>query len=256
MLTHARDLPIIHTMPYGSRVGDQASEVRLPPGQRLIDGFPRFGGHLSQPPPAVPTDPVIQIRGAVTEPFDIPLTALATLPRRELSADFHCVAGWSATNLRWEGVSFATVYGTLIEPALPPGTAVTHFVCCGLDGWRSVVSIDDALADDVLIAENLDGRPLDGDHGAPARLVSPKQHGYINTKHLCRIEVHSAEPKGMRQVAMRLLSPHPRARVWEEERHRYLPSWLLQRVYRATVAPTVYLSARGAREARNRSRPR
>ncbi|MDQ3477411.1 MAG: molybdopterin-dependent oxidoreductase [Actinomycetota bacterium] len=240
-------------MAYGSRILFGRHDVSLPPGQRRIAGFPRFGAHLSGPPPAVPDLPVLQIRGAVTEAFDIPLTALATLPRRELTADFHCVAGWSATNLRWQGVSFATVYATLIQPALTPGTPVTHFLFRGLDGWRSVVSIEDALADEVLIAERLDGRPLDGDHGAPVRLVSPKQYGYVSTKHLCRIEVHAAEPAGMRSSLMRLLSPHPRARVWEEERHRYLPAWSVRSVYRTTIA---YVIDRGGRKARDRPRPR
>lgn len=235
--------------------------MTLPPGQRLIGGFPRFGAHLSRPAPAVPTDPVLKIRGVVTEAFDVPLTALATLPRRELTADFHCVAGWSATNLRWEGVSFETVYRTFIEPALRPGTSVTHVVCGGLDGYRSVVTIEDVLADDVLIAERLNGRPLDSDHGAPCRLVSASQYGYVSTKHLCRIEVHAAEPKGtnrfrIRQLPLRLLSPHPRARVWEEERHRYLPPWSVRRVYRATIAPFAYFSARGGQEAHTRRRNR
>ncbi|MDT4910698.1 MAG: hypothetical protein QOI69_3939 [Pseudonocardiales bacterium] len=221
-------------------------EATLPPGQRLIDGFPRFG-HLSGAPPAVPNNPVIEIRGAVTEAFDVPLTMLSTLPRRELTADFHCVAGWSATELRWEGVAFAAVYRTLIEPALSPATAVTHLVCSGLDGWQSVVSIEDALADDVLVAERLNGRPLDGDHGAPVRFVSPRQYGFINTKHLCRIEVHTAEPEGIHgSLAMRVLAPHPRARVWEEERHRYLPSWSLRCAYRATFA---FLMPKGGRSA-------
>src|SRR5215207_383084 len=221
----------------------------LPPGQRLVDGFPRFGTHLSRPAPAVPTDPVIQIRGVVAEAFDVPLATLATLPRRELTADFHCVAGWSATDLRWEGVSFGTVYRRLIDPALPPGTSVTHVVFRGLDGYRSVVSIDDALVENVLIAQHLDGRPLSGDHGAPARLVSPDQYGYISTKHLCRIEVHTAEPKYSRGS---LLRPHPRARVWEEERHRHLPAWSVRRVYRASVTPIMRLSARGSEESRDR----
>jgi DMSO/TMAO reductase YedYZ molybdopterin-dependent catalytic subunit len=209
--------------------------MTLPAGQRLIDGFPRFG-HVSGAPPTVPDDPVIEIRGAVTEAFDVPLTELSTLPRREVTADFHCVAGWSAADLHWEGVAFETVYRTLIEPALPPGITVTHIVCSGRDRWQSVVSIEDALADDVLIADRLDGLALDGDHGAPARFLSPKQYGYINTKHLCRIEVHTSEPKRIHtSPVMRVLSPHPRARVWEEERHRHLPSWSLRYAYRATI---------------------
>ncbi len=232
-----------------------ASDVTLPPGQRRMDGFPRFGEHLSRPAPAVPTDPAIGIGGVVTEAFDLPLAALATLPRRELTADFHCVAGWSATDLRWEGVSFETVYRTFIEPALPPATSVSHVVFCGLDGYRSVISIEDALADDVLIAERLDDRLLDSDHGAPARLVSPRQYGFMSTKHLCRIEVHSSEPNDphasvFRQVLQRLLGSHPRARVWHEERHPDLPPWLVRPAYRALIRPIAYLCARGSREAR------
>ena len=152
--------------------------VTLPPGQRRVDGFPRFGTHLSTPPPPVPADPAITVRGAVTEAFDLPLTALADLPRRELTADFHCVAGWSATDLRWEGVTFATFYRAHVEPALPAGTTITHVTFRGLDGYGAVLRLEDALADDVLIAEHLDGEPLDPDHGAPVRLVSPQQYGY------------------------------------------------------------------------------
>jgi len=222
--------------------------VTLPPGQRLIEGFPRFGTHLSRPAPAVPVAPVIEIRGAVTEAFDVPLATLATLPRRELSADFHCVAGWSATNLRWEGVSFENFYTSIVAPALPPDTMVTHVVFRGLDGYRSVVSIEDALADGVLIAERLDGRPLDSDHGAPARLVSPNQYGYVSTKHLCRVEIHTAEPRNAHasRISTLLFRPHPRARVWEEERNASLPAWLVRPFNRALKAPFLYLCARGS----------
>jgi DMSO/TMAO reductase YedYZ molybdopterin-dependent catalytic subunit len=226
----------------------------LPPGQRPVDGFPRFGTHLHLPPPAVPVDPVVEIGGAVTESFSLPLAELATLPRRELPADFHCVAGWSATNLHWEGVAFAAFYRTIIEPSVQPDASVTHVAFGGLDGYRSVVTIEDALAEDVLIAERLDGRPLDGDHGAPARLVSPSQYGFVSVKHLCRIEVHTCAPaetygdlSPIVQLTLRgPFKPHPRARVWEEERHRYLPDWLVRPVYRLFTPPIASLSARGS----------
>jgi DMSO/TMAO reductase YedYZ molybdopterin-dependent catalytic subunit len=225
------------------------SGATLPPGQRRIAGFPRFGTHLARPAPAVPVDPVITVRGAVTETFDVPLPTLAALPRAEITADFHCVAGWSAVDLRWEGVEFAVFYRAIVEPVLVPGTAITHVVFRGLDGYRSVVLLEDALVDGVLIADRLDGHPLGADHGAPVRLVSPAQYGYISTKHLCRIEVHSGEPKAARPSGLldRLLRSHPRARVGEEERHGALPGWLVRPVYRALKAPTMYLCARGER---------
>jgi DMSO/TMAO reductase YedYZ molybdopterin-dependent catalytic subunit len=115
------------------------------------------------------------------------------------------------------------------------------------------------LDPDVLIAENLDGEPLDSDHGAPVRLVSPSQYGFVSTKHLCRIELHVTAPDdnfGYANPATKvglnalLFRRHPRSRVWKEERHRYLPGWVLRPVYRALIPPIMRLSARGSRRGR------
>lgn len=219
--------------------------MALPPGQRAVDGFPRFGTHLHHPPPPVPDNPVIELAGALTEPHTLPVADLVTMPRREIDADFHCVAGWSATGLRWEGVPFETFYRTQVEPLREPGAPIGHIVFEGLDGYRSVVSIDDVMAEDVLIADRLDGRPLASDHGAPVRLVSPGQYGFVNTKHLCRIEFHTSEPPIPDRWSP--LASHPRARVWHEERHRYLPGRVVRPVYRALIGPIRALSARGSR---------
>jgi DMSO/TMAO reductase YedYZ molybdopterin-dependent catalytic subunit len=236
-------------------------DMVLPPGQHAIDGFPRFGTHLAQAPPAVPADPGIEVTGAGIAPFAVPLAELAALPRTELTADFHCVGGWTATGLRWEGVAFATFYRRVIEPALEPGTPVSHLVFAGLDGFWSVMVPEDAMADDVLIAEHLGGRPLDGDHGAPARLVSPAQYGFVSTKHLCRIELHTSEPDegygsatSFARWSLRLVwfKRHPRARVWLEERHRHLPAWSVRLIGRAILPVTAFLSARGSREGETR----
>ncbi len=224
--------------------------VTLPPGQRAVDGFPRFGTHLHRPPPAVPAEPAIEITGAVTERVVVPLAVLGTLQRRELTADFHCVAGWSATGLRWDGVTFATFHRTFIEPAIAPGAMISHVVFVGLDGHRSAAAIEDVLAENVLIADHLDGRPLNGDHGAPVRLVSPDQYGFVSTKHLCRIELHERAPNVDASPVDRLLAAHSRARVWHEERHRHLPGRAVRLTYRLLIPPIRFLSARGSRAVR------
>jgi DMSO/TMAO reductase YedYZ molybdopterin-dependent catalytic subunit len=226
--------------------------MTLPPGQRRIDGFPRFGTHLHDPPPPVPERPEIEVTGAVEAPFAVPLADLDDLPRREQTADFHCVAGWSATGLRWEGVPFRAFWERVVAPAIPAGTTVTHVAFRGLDGYRSVLTLEDALGEDVLIAQHLDGRPLDGDHGAPARLLSPGQYGFMSTKHLCRIEVHDGDPgdrlhpSWWRRLGLELVKPHRRARVWEEERHRYLPARVVRPLYHGLIPVIRRASARGA----------
>jgi DMSO/TMAO reductase YedYZ molybdopterin-dependent catalytic subunit len=225
----------------------------LPPGQTAIGRFPRFGTHLHLPPPSVPANATVEIAGDIASPFAVSLAALAEMPQRELVADFHCVSGWSAVGLRWRGVPFALFHQQLIAPHLTEGVPVTHFVFAGLDGYRVEVTSEDALASDVLIATHLDGRPLEGDHGAPARLVSPSQYGYVSAKHLCRIEVHARDPQenfghahplGRMFLRGPLFQRHPRGRVWHEERHRYLPGPLLRPVYRLLRPPIFWLSAR------------
>lgn len=231
--------------------------MSLPPGQRAVQGFPRFGTHFNRPAPPVPPNPVIEVGGVVVAPFSFPVTDLAALPRRELTADFHCVAGWSATDLHWEGVPFATLFDEVIKPEVQPDRTITHVVFGGLDTYRSIVTIEDVMGKDVLVADRLGDRPLDADHGAPVRLVSPSQYGFISTKHLCRIELHAAEPaegyhpSRLLNLGMNLVKPHPRARAWEEERHRHLPAWALRPIYRMLIPPVRSASARGSRKGRS-----
>ena len=215
--------------------------MKLPPGQRAVQGFPRFGTNLAHSPPETPQSMTIEIVGELTRHVSLAPVELSDMPRREVVADLHCVAGWSAVGLRWEGVAFQDAYRLLIEPALAPGARVRYVVFVGLDGYRSIVALEDALADNVLLADTLDGRVLTADHGAPVRLVSPDQYGFVSNKHLCRIELYRSEPTGFYhptksiQRALRTVRPHRRARVSLEERHRYLPSWLVRRVYRLLV---------------------
>ena len=219
--------------------------MALPPGQKELEGFPRFGKSLTGIPP-VPTErPLIEFRGTGLEPFTVPATDLLRANRREVVTDFHCVAGWSATNLRWEGVPFHTVYRETVAPRLEPDTVVTHLAFRGLDGWRSVLTLDDALNETVILADRLNGHELDSDHGAPVRLVSPDQYGYVSTKHLARIELHSAEPRLHGPSLLdALFMPHPRASVWREERHRFLPTWLVRPFFRSLKRPMLFLAAR------------
>jgi DMSO/TMAO reductase YedYZ molybdopterin-dependent catalytic subunit len=221
--------------------GRPGSMPQLPPGQRKADGFPRFGGPFK--PPTVPANPALQITGAVHEPVTVALSELSTLPRTEQMSDFHCVAGWSATGLRWEGVGFTTFYRSIIEPQLSPTAAATHVVFRSLDGYRAIVSIEDALQNDVLLADRLNDEPLSLAHGAPLRLVSPQQYGYLNAKHLCAIEVHTSAPPIPLDFV--LFRQHPRARVWQEERNGLLPAPVVRPVYRALIRPFIRLSARG-----------
>lgn len=215
--------------------------AQLPPGQRRVAGFPRFGGPSR--PPRVPAEPVLEITGAVRGPLTVPLSALSTLARRTQTSDFHCVAGWSATGLRWAGVGFTTFYRSIIEPRLSSAAGVSHVVFRGVDGYRAIVCLEDALQEDVMLADHLGDEPLSLKHGAPLRLVIPRQYGYLNAKHLCGIEIHTSAPP--RPHGFVLFRHHPRARVWQEERNGVLPTTVVRPIYRSLIRPFIWLSARG-----------
>jgi DMSO/TMAO reductase YedYZ molybdopterin-dependent catalytic subunit len=214
----------------------EARHLSLPPGQHAIADFPRFGSHRSAPPPRVAEPSMIRVEGAVARRLEVPLARLAALPRRALIADFHCVAGWTAPGLHWSGVPFRSFYEKLIVPEARPDLGVSHVLFRGADGYRSVLTLEDALDDEVLLADQLGGVALGGDHGAPLRLLSPAQYGYKSAKHLCGIELHTraladGHESALPAFALALLGPHPRARVALEERHRLLPTWLVRGPY-------------------------
>lgn len=219
---------------------------RLPPGQREITGFPRFGKDLRTPPPPVPEHPSIEVTGVLRAPVTLDLADLRALPQVERVEDFHCVAGWTATDLRWSGVRFADVYRAHLADRLDPTVPVSHLVFRGLDGYEAIVEVADALVDDVLIATGLDGEPLSPSHGAPMRLVSPRQYGFVNIKHLCAIEVHQRRPRRQKPFGV-IIREHARARVWQEERHEWFPPGVSRPLYRMILRLLIRMSARAAR---------
>jgi DMSO/TMAO reductase YedYZ molybdopterin-dependent catalytic subunit len=187
--------------------------AQLPPGQTEISDFPRWGlPEYVRLWPEVPARPVLALGGDVQTPCEISLDALTALPRQTQVSDFHCVTTWSKRDLRWSGYRMRDFYEQLLVPQARPDPEALFLVMVGLDGYRSSLPLADALAPDVMLADQLDGEPLSVEHGGPIRLVAPAHYGYKSAKHLCRIEVTS-EPPDTRGGLV-----HPRARVAEEER--------------------------------------
>ncbi len=211
---------------------------QLPPGQLPISSFPRFGLPRFAAR-IVPADrPLrVEIDGAVQRKALITADVLASLNRFDQVSDFHCVTTWSALNVHWGGYRFADVYKQIIKPLAAPDDTVTHVLFRCLDGARTALPLQDLLADDVLLADSLNGEALGSAHGAPLRLVAPKHYGYKNPKHLKQMEL-SVEPPAYRPSGFRFMD-HPRARVALEERGRRFPGWLLRYAYRPLVGGTI-----------------
>jgi DMSO/TMAO reductase YedYZ molybdopterin-dependent catalytic subunit len=213
------------------------AERNLPPGQRAMVEFPRFGVAEFAKRPLKSRNIRLEIAGPFERPIVLTATDLATLSRVTHTADFHCAAGWSHRGPKWSGYRFRDVWEKLILPHLKPGSEMQFAVLRCQDGYRTSLPLSDLLAPDVLIADRLNDQPLTVEHGAPLRLVAPAHYGYKSAKHLDRIELR-ADDTGYRPLLPRLLD-HPRARVALEERGQFLPGWLLRFVFRPFIKPMI-----------------
>ncbi len=219
----------------------RSADGTVPAGQRAVVDFPRFGDRPMRGLPAVPVNPVVRIAGAVESPADVPFAALHALARHELTADFNCVTTWCVRGLRWGGIRFRSFYEDILVPRCRPSADVGWLRIVGLDGASAFVALEDALGDDVLLADCLDGEPLTLVHGAPLRFVSPAQYAYKSVKHVASIELCVDRP-----VSTAGAKEHPRARVALEERHSRYPAWLVRWPYRLIAPLTALLAERSA----------
>ena len=129
--------------------------MTLPPGQRERHDFPRFGlpwqvGKLPKPIDRV------RIGGNVETPAWLTFERLAELPRVEQRGDFHCVTTWSVTGLLWGGYRFRDVYEQVLMDMRPQAEA-TLVVLRGSDGYETALPLEDAIANDVMLADTLNG---------------------------------------------------------------------------------------------------
>lgn len=207
----------------------------IPPGQKARNDFPRFG--LPQYAARFPTNIdafTIQVDINGLDVTEIDLSS-AILPRCTVKSDFHCVTTWSFLQVEWTGVRFSDLLEHLESIFEVKNLEGAVFVA--QDGYRTSLILEDLLEEDVLVADTLNGQPLSIEHGAPLRLVAPRHYGYKNLKHLSRIHLHTNLPVLKRGI--RAFLDHPRARVSEEERGRWIPGWILRHLYRLMIPGTV-----------------
>lgn len=154
-----------------------ASTDRLPPGQTLTRGFPVLDLGVK---PEVPLDAwTLKLDGLVENPTTLDWVQFNALPQVEDVSDFHCVTSWSKFDCAWGGVAFTTLY-ELVRPK--PEARFVYFTA--YDGYSTNAPLAQCLDDDVLVATRFDGRPLEREHGGPARMIIPKLYAWKGAKFL------------------------------------------------------------------------
>jgi hypothetical protein len=215
--------------------GDLPDPLALPPGQFPGRAHVRFGlGRFRHKRLDIGAATSIRWTGEDGWERTLP-PKFPGLERIEQVSDFHCVTTWSVQGVTWSGWRFRDVFEAVAADGGPRQDTVRFIVFEGFDGYRSILALEDLLADDVMLADRIDGRPLGLDHGGPLRLVAPAHYGYKNVKHLSRIALRSSRRGYRFPLPYPGLMDHPRARVALEERAVGLPNWLVRFFYKLFV---------------------
>jgi len=141
------------------------------------------------PPAVAASDWVLSVDGLVAQPLRLDRAAWLALPRNRQTVDLHCVEGWSARELHWEGVRVRDLLSRLRLPA--EGRFVSFHAFGG--SYTKSLTLEEALAPEPLLADTLNGAPLPPPHGGPLRLVIPTRFGFKNVKWVNQVEI-SAQP--------------------------------------------------------------
>ncbi|MFN7921092.1 MAG: sulfite oxidase [Bryobacteraceae bacterium] len=144
----------------------------------------------------------LDVSGLVERPRSFSLDELRKRKSKEYVATLECSGngpvGGLIGNAKWRGTPLAPI---LKECGVKPGGIEVVFFAAdsGVEKIRNAeypqnfarsLSVRDAMKDDVLVCWELNGKPLDKNHGAPVRLIVPGWYGVAWVKWLTRIEVH------------------------------------------------------------------
>jgi DMSO/TMAO reductase YedYZ molybdopterin-dependent catalytic subunit len=135
----------------------------------------------------VPTfDPAtwrLAVDGMVEQPMQLSFDDLTGLPQTTQVSTFHCVTGWVVPNLTWVGVKMTDFFAH-VKP-LPSASYMTLYSSDG--AYTDSISLQQAQLPDVMLAHQMNGKPLPLDQGQPVRLIIPEMYGYKNIKWVNRI---------------------------------------------------------------------
>jgi len=179
---------------WGKAAWGHVSGAVSPVAQAIAPILPSGGWRIYQVAPTMPYfDPStwrLKIGGMVEHPQELTYDELRALPQAHQVSDFHCVTGWSVNGVHWRGVRFKD----LLAAAKPrPGAGALGFISAE-QPYVDYLTLEQAMLPNVMLAWEMDGKPLLQEHGAPVRVVIPDMYGYKNVKWVAEINL-AAQPE-------------------------------------------------------------
>jgi len=181
---------------------------RLPPGQRLTDGWPVL--HYGGIPRFDKETWRFEVVGLVEEKLSLSYDELRALPNTTIHCDIHCVTHWSKFDNDFTGVKLTDL---MQHVRLKP--EAMHVMVHSHGGYTTNIAMEELLDDDVLLAWAHNGQDLEPEHGWPLRLVVPKLYFWKSAKWVRGLQFIDRERPGFWET----YGYHIHGDPWREERY-------------------------------------
>ena len=192
---------------FSGRRRSSADSARLPPGQYLTTDFPVLS---AGPTPHTPLEQwSFTVEGEVQEPVAWTWQEFLTLPAQDLTTDIHCVTKWSKFDTRWRGVSLDTVLAQV-------DTSARYLTAWCDGGYTTNLAVEDVSGGRAWVAYEFDGRPLEPEHGGPARLLVPRLYFWKSAKWLRGLRLTREDQPGFWET----YGYHDHGDPWLEQRYQ------------------------------------
>jgi DMSO/TMAO reductase YedYZ molybdopterin-dependent catalytic subunit len=163
----------------------------------------------------------LSVRGHVRQPLELSLDDVRARPARTIPITLECAGngrGWlrpRPVSLPWLGEAIGTAEWTgtplcdlLADAGLDPGAVDVVFrgADVGVQGgeeqsYARSLAVADAMGPAALLAYEMNGHPLEPQHGFPLRLVVPGWYGMTSVKWLTAIDAVREPFEGFQQTA-------------------------------------------------------
>jgi DMSO/TMAO reductase YedYZ molybdopterin-dependent catalytic subunit len=194
----------------GPEFAPRPSQPRVPPNQAVTTSFPTL---TAEQVPSVDLNTfVFRFWGEVREPAAMTWQQLMAVKHATLTADFHCVTGWSMLGTEWGGALVRDV----LEAAHVEVSASARFVMAHcVTEFTTNLPLEALLADDTMLVWEWKGLPLTVPHGGPLRLLVPSLYAWKDAKWVSGFEFIAEDRPGYWESR----GYHMRGDPWKEERY-------------------------------------
>jgi DMSO/TMAO reductase YedYZ molybdopterin-dependent catalytic subunit len=165
--------------------------VRLAPQFSVTQaGMPKINGDIGLESEPDEANWRLHVEGLQTDDgtASLTMTDIHALPRVSFVTELQCIEGWT-TKVSWTGARFSD-----FAARYRPGPASYVGMTTPDGGYYVGLDLASAMHPQTLLCYEMDGRPLEPDHGAPLRLVIPVKYGIKNLKRIGRIRFTTDRP--------------------------------------------------------------